>query len=131
MRAIETAGLQDHVFLLGHRRDVRALMTRAHVVILPTHTEGFPRTVWEAMILKCPVIATPAGGVVDLIEHEQTGLLINFNDPIALARALERLMTDPVLRDTLVARAYERVYREYSQDRTTRTLVGALSAPIG
>ena len=40
---IARRGLQDHVFLLGHRSDVPALMRLADVVILPTHSEGFPK----------------------------------------------------------------------------------------
>ena len=115
---IERQGLQEQVVFLGHRSDARALMTQADVVILPSQTEGFPRTIWEAMVLQCPVIATPAGGVTDLVQHEATGLLVPFNDSSALAGAIERVANEPGLACRLTERALEHVTQTYSEDAT-------------
>lgn len=125
---IDKQGLKEHVVFLGHRSDVRALMTQADVVILPSQTEGFPRTIWEAMLLQCPVIATPAGGVRDLIEHDETGLLVPFDDASALAGAIERLASESGLARGLAERAFEHVTQTYSEDVTltqiSETLLG-------
>jgi glycosyltransferase involved in cell wall biosynthesis len=115
---IDKQGLQAHVKFLGHRSDVRALMTQADVVILPSQTEGFPRTIWEAMVLKCPVIATPAGGVKDLVEHDKTGLLVPFDDSSALAEAIERLANESDLASRLAECAFEHVTDTYSEQAT-------------
>ncbi len=115
---VDKQGLQTHVMFLGHRSDVRALMTQADAVILPSQTEGFPRTIWEAMVLRCPVIATPAGGVTDLIEHDKTGLLTPFDDPVALARAIERLANESGLSNRLAQCAFEHVTLTYSEQAT-------------
>jgi glycosyltransferase involved in cell wall biosynthesis len=112
---VDKQDLQQHVMFLGHRSDVRALMTQADVVILPSQTEGFPRTIWEAMILKRPVIATPAGGVTDLVEHEKTGLLVPLDDSLALAAAIERLAKESDLASRLVQYASEHVTQTYSE----------------
>ena len=120
---IEKHGLEDQVICLGHRPDVRALMIQADVVILPSHTEGFPRAIWEAMILQRPVIATPAGGVTDLVEHDKTGLLVPFDDAPALAAAIERLAHETGLAARLTQAAFDKVTQTYS-DSTTLTKIG-------
>jgi len=124
--AIERHGLGKQVHLLGQRDDVRTLMAQAQMVILPTHTEGFPRCVWEAMLVKCPVIATPAGGVTDLIMHEQTGLLVGIDDSTALAQAISRLATDRSLGAAMTERAYEHVCSAFAVDKTISVLNKAL-----
>ena len=117
-QSIESYGLQDEVKLLGHRSDVRALMTQADVVILPSRTEGFPRSIWEAMILRCPVIATPAGGILDLVIDGQTGLLISMDDAESLATGIMQLIEHPDLAKELTENAYRYVTTTYSQDKT-------------
>jgi glycosyltransferase involved in cell wall biosynthesis len=125
--AIERHGLDKQVLLLGQRNDVRALMAQAQMLILPTHTEGFPRCLWEAMLIKCPVIATPAGGVTDLIVHNQTGLLFGIDDSAALAQAIGRLAADRSLGAALAAKAYDHVCSAFAVGKT----VSALNQAIG
>jgi len=123
---IARRGLQDHIILLGHRSDVPALTRLADVVILPTHSEGFPRAVWEAQVLERPVVSTPAGGVTDLIEDGQTGLLVPVDDGLALAEAIERLWRDAALRQRIVHNAANRIRSEFSFQRQREALRRAL-----
>ncbi len=116
--AVEKNGLENSVVFLGHRSDIHALMRQADIVVLPSHTEGFPRTIWEAMILECPVITTPAGGATDLVEHEKTGLLIPFDNAFALAEAIERLVNDKAMTCSLTQKAFKHVTQTYSYDKT-------------
>jgi len=125
-QAIERYGLGKQVCLLGQRDEVRALMAQAQMVILPTHTEGFPRCIWEAMLVKCPVIATPAGGVTDLIVHNQTGLLFGIDDSAALAQAIGRLAADRSLGEAMAEKAYEHVCSAFAVDKTMTVLNEAL-----
>lgn len=115
-------GLQDHVFLLGHRSDVAALMRLADIVILPTHSEGLPRAVWEAQVLQRPVVSTPVGGVTDLIEDGRTGLLVPVDDGQALAGAIERLHRDGALGQRIAAQAASQIRSSFS----SQTQQGAL-----
>ena len=126
-QTITRYGLGNQVLLLGQRNDIRALMPQADMVILPTYTEGFPRCVWEAMLVKCPVIATPAGGVTDLVVHNETGLLVDVDDSVGLARAIGRLAADSALSATLKERAYEQVCSTFALDKTTTALNLALA----
>jgi glycosyltransferase involved in cell wall biosynthesis len=107
-------GLEERVFLLEWCPDIPALMRLADVVVLPTHTEGLPRVILEAMILKRPIISTPAGGVVDLIADGKTGLLGPVDDERALAENIEKLIHDRSLVDCITQKAYEQVIESFS-----------------
>ncbi len=118
--------LEDRVFLLGHRADVAALMRSADMVILPTLTEGLPRAVWEAQVLERPVIATPVGGVPDLVEDGKTGLLVAPGEGQALAEAILRLWQDAALRQRIVRAAADHIRSEFPYDGQREALRRAL-----
>jgi glycosyltransferase involved in cell wall biosynthesis len=85
------------------------LYARAAVVVLPSHREGLPLTVLEAMAHGRPVVATAVGGIPELVEDGVTGLLVEPGDVAGLRGALERLLADPVLRRRLGREARRRV----------------------
>jgi glycosyltransferase involved in cell wall biosynthesis len=60
-------------------------------------TEGLGVVLVEALASRCPVVASAVGGIVDVIEHEKTGLLVPQKDEVALADAILRLLDDPAL----------------------------------
>ncbi|MFW6155407.1 MAG: glycosyltransferase family 4 protein [Planctomycetota bacterium] len=88
-------GVTDRVEWLGLRHDVPQLMNAATVVTLPSHTEGHPRVILEAMSLARPIAATPVGGIQDMIMPEVTGLLFEVDDAEGLARCIRRFADDP------------------------------------
>ena len=71
--------------------------------MLTTDTETFGLVIAEAMRAGTAVIGTNAGGVPEMIKHGDTGLLIEPGDAAGLADAIERLATDPPLRERLAA----------------------------
>jgi glycosyltransferase involved in cell wall biosynthesis len=78
----------------------------ASVVALPSRGargEGMPLSLVEALLGRAAVVATPAGGVPEIIRDGETGLLVPDGDEGALADAIARLLTDAALRDRLVA----------------------------
>ena len=89
------------VRFLGFRRDVYSVLKRMDVFCLPSLSEGLPNALMEAMAVGCACVASRVGGVEVLIEHERNGLLVPPGDAPALAAALERLVTDAVLRQRL------------------------------
>ncbi|HUV30878.1 MAG TPA: glycosyltransferase family 4 protein [Acidobacteriota bacterium] len=80
---------------------LREVYNRAAIVVLNSFREGFGLTLSEAMLCGAPVIGTRSGGIVDIISHEQTGLLVQPDDVQELSRTIERLLSDDGLRHRL------------------------------
>jgi glycosyltransferase involved in cell wall biosynthesis len=88
------------------------------ITVLPSrgNAEGLGLTLVEALLAGSAVIGTPAGGIPEVVRHEETGLLARDGDASDLARQLQRLLTDAGLRDRLVRAGKEHVTRIYAAD---------------
>jgi glycosyltransferase involved in cell wall biosynthesis len=104
---IATLRLADRIFFIGWREDIQSVIANADVVILPSHTEGFPRVVIESMFLGTPVLATPVGGIPEAIIDGQTGFLVDIDNEQMLAEKIEFMIKNPSFRDDLVKNAFE------------------------
>jgi glycosyltransferase involved in cell wall biosynthesis len=95
-RAFEL-GLASSVTFLGRvsKERVRELLDAASLLLLPSRSEGLPRIVFEAFARARPVVATPVGGVAELVRDDETGRLITVDDPVALAAGTVALFRDP------------------------------------
>lgn len=112
----------EHIHFLGWREDVHAIVNLLDLIVLPSLSEGVPKSLIEAMALGKPVVASRVGGVPELIRHEETGLLVDPDDSAALAAALLRLANDPALRADWGQRAQQIAYRDYSVKDNIRGL---------
>jgi glycosyltransferase involved in cell wall biosynthesis len=90
------------------------------ITVLPTRgqAEGLGLTLVEALLAGSAVVGTPAGGIPEVIRHEETGLLARAGDPGDMADQLQRLLTDPDLRMRLSRAGREYALRTYSPDVT-------------
>jgi glycosyltransferase involved in cell wall biosynthesis len=117
-RRAEAMNLTDRVHFLGFRNDVPALMSLATVV---AHTsvapEPFGRVLVEGMLARRPVVASRAGGVLEVIEDGQSGILVPPADPTALASALAGLLNDKEEAARIAANGYKRARQHFSLDR--------------
>jgi len=93
--------LRRRVHLLGERDDIPDLLAAADLFTLPSHREGMPRSIIEAMMTGLPVVATNIRGSREEVVHGETGLLVPVNDPAALAAALSGLAADPARRQVM------------------------------
>jgi glycosyltransferase involved in cell wall biosynthesis len=84
--------------------------------VLCSRSEGFPNSVIEALAAGCPVVATPVGGVPEVIVHQRTGLLVPVDDVEALAASLEQLRRDAGLRAQLSEAGRSCVSIKYHQN---------------
>lgn len=118
--AVEMAGrdpvLKQRVRFLGYRGDVPALMRAADIFTLPSHREGMPRSVIEAMMTGLPVVGTNIRGTREEIVEGETGTLVPVNDATALSAAFSRLADDPALRAAWGAKGRERALALYRED---------------
>ncbi|HUW84700.1 MAG TPA: glycosyltransferase [Phycisphaerae bacterium] len=98
-------GVADRLHMLGFQQDVRPVLAALDVFVLPSRWEGFGLATLEAMAAGLPVVVTDVPGSRDLVQHEQTGLVVPPNDSDALARAIARCLSHTDLRVQLGQRA--------------------------
>ena len=103
--------LQDVVILAGakNRGEVKQLMQEADIFFLPSIYEGIANVVLEAMSMQLPVVSSRAGGMEEVITHEENGLLSNIYDHQSMADNLTRLINDEQLCGNLGNKARERI----------------------
>ena len=95
------SGLGVRLRRLGYRDDVPALLAAADIFVLPSHFEGLPMSVIEAMLCGLPVVATDIRGPREQVVADRTGLLVPPMQAAPLASALARLAADPALRASM------------------------------
>ena len=119
-------GIADRVELLGWvdaaRRD--AELAKASVFCLPSHAEGLPMAMLEAMAARKAVVASRVGGIPETLRDGDNGLLVPARDERALAAALGSVLGDGALRERLAERARATIAQHYS----TEVVCGQLSA---
>jgi glycosyltransferase involved in cell wall biosynthesis len=119
-------GIADRIELIGwagpQERD--AQLARASVFCLPSHAEGLPMAMLEAMAAGRAVVASSVGGIPETIVDGDNGLLVPPRDEAALARALEQVLNDGDLRTRLERGARVTIEQHYS----TEVVCGQLSA---
>jgi glycosyltransferase involved in cell wall biosynthesis len=116
-------GLVERVVFAGHASDVRPFYALADALALPSHSEGSPHVLLEAMASGVPVAATGVGGVPEIVADEETALLVPPRDPSALAGALARLLSDRTLARALAERAREHALAHFSPESFARSLL--------
>ncbi len=115
-------GLAECVSLPGMVEDVSGVLAGLDLVLLPSRIEGMGNALMEAMAAGRPVVATRVGGVPELVVHGRTGLVVEPDDPEALARAVLRLLGDRNLRVQMGQAGRQRIL----QDFTPQAMAGAM-----
>jgi glycosyltransferase involved in cell wall biosynthesis len=93
--------LGDSVVFLGHVNDPWPLYNAADIFVLPSHSEGSPLVLFEAMAAGLPIVATAVGGVPEVLADEETGLLATAGSTEELTSHMLRLVSDSQLRSRL------------------------------
>jgi len=102
-RLVAKHGLERKVLFCGFRADIPAVFAATDVMVLPSHREGLPLAVVEAMLSNVAVIAARTAGVPEIITYGEDGLMFEAGDLPALASHIEKLVTDAELRHRLAA----------------------------
>jgi len=120
----ETIGkrsLNDHVKLLGVRRDVPRILSACDAFVLSSKREGLPIAVLEAMAAAKPIVATDVGDLNVLVKNDQTGQLVPPGEAGALADALCKMLGDPAQAERMGRAGRELVAREFSLEAMIKT----------
>jgi glycosyltransferase involved in cell wall biosynthesis len=105
------------VLLAGQQTDVAGCLAAADIVAMPSLKEGLGVAALEAMAAERPVVASRAGGLVEVVVDGESGLLVAPGDAAPLAEALAVLAADPALRRRLAEAGRRRVLARYTAAR--------------
>ena len=121
---VHALGLDGRVEMPGRvpEADLHGAFQEAGVLVLPSivdqrgDTEGLGVVLLEALSYRIPVIGSAIGGITDIIVDGETGLLVPPEDPTAIAKAIERIATDPAYAKRLAETGSRRVRERFGWD---------------
>ena len=122
--------LERHLTLAGLQHDVRPYFAMAQMAVVPSHSEGSPNALLEAMAAGLPIVATRVGGIPEIATDGETALLVEPRQPGAMAQAIQRLLDDAGLRRSLSTRA-RAVAANYSPEAYRRSLTAVYRRVLG
>ena len=96
------------------REELRTrIYPEADVFLIPSHGEGFPNSMLEAMGASLPIIATPVGAIPEVIENGKEGFIVELGDVEALQKKIQKLAQDPLLRQKMGVESYKTAMEKY------------------
>lgn len=122
--------LASRIHLLGYRQDVQRILPAFDLFALASRREAISLAVIEAFAARLPVVATAVGGVPEIVQHEQTGLLVPANDAAALGEAIGRLHAQPALARELAQRGREVFERQLTAERMVAQTLALYTAAL-
>lgn len=125
-RLAEALGIADLVHFAGHQDDVYPWFDAMDILVHASFGEPFGLVLVEAMALGKPLVATAQGGPLEIVEDGVSGLLVPPGDEGALAGAVERILDDALLAESLSRAASQRA-RDFSSERTASQFASLLA----
>lgn len=114
-------GIGDVVEFTGFRNDIRHTIAELDLLVhASTKGEPFGQVIIEGMAAGKPVVATNGGGVPEIVEDGETGLLVPMGDVTAMAEAICQVLSDPARARTMGERARKRVADHFTMEQTAR-----------
>lgn len=120
---VESLGLKRDVLFAGQTGNVQPFYVAADVLVLPSHSEGSSNVLLEAMAADLPIVATAVGGVPEMVEDNNSALLVPAGDLIAMVAAIKRVLEDKQLAHRLTANASLLAAERYSPDSYALALI--------
>lgn len=116
-RMLVSLGVESHFVFTGFRADVSRIIAALDVFVLSTHLEGFPLVILEALAHAKPVVATAVDGIPEIIVNDETGLLVQPRNDLALAAQIEAVLKSSSFARRLGAAGRQSVERNFSNER--------------
>lgn len=115
-RRVQEAGLSARVTLIRDviHADMASYFQRANFFVLPSIREGFPIVLLEAGLFQLPVIASRVGGIPELLDHRENGILVTPSDVEELTLSLIELLRNPHEADSLAKSLHDRVMNDFT-----------------
>jgi glycosyltransferase involved in cell wall biosynthesis len=130
-RLVRNLGLENHVHFAGFQESVFPCLAAMDVYVHPALMEGFGIAVLEAMALRKPVVATTTGGLPEIVQDGETGLLVPPDDPDALTKVISLLLRDSAHRMALGEAGRVRVATCFTMDAMMDRLTSCYGLLLG
>ena len=121
--AVDAEGLRDRVSFTGQVSNVSLYYALADVFSLPSHSEGSPNVLLEAMAADLPIVATNVGGVPEILVNHESAVLVPPADPAAMAEGIRSVWQDRELARKLTENAAALVSTHFTPDNYVRSLM--------
>ncbi|MBU0910556.1 MAG: glycosyltransferase [Proteobacteria bacterium] len=108
------AGLEKHVIFTGYVDDVASFIAMMDVFVLCSRAEGLPNTLLQAMSMEVPVVCSAVGGCLEVVSHNQNGLLFDCDDKAGFSEAIHALAIDQRLRTRLSGNAKKTIEEHFT-----------------
>jgi len=108
--------IEKKVFFVPSVSNTKIMLSIMDVFIMPSLQEGLGLSIMEAMAAGIPVVASDVGGISNLIEHDETGLLVKPKDTQGLAKAVLLLLEDKKMAKDISTNAREFIKNKFSLD---------------
>jgi glycosyltransferase involved in cell wall biosynthesis len=114
--------LGGKLIFAGHQKEIRPFYAMAHLLVLPSHSEGSPNVLLEAMAAGLPVVATAVGGVPEIMQGDDVGFMVPPYEPSTMADAIASLLADDALRQRFGQAGLQKVTTEYTPEAYRRSM---------
>jgi glycosyltransferase involved in cell wall biosynthesis len=124
---LKKSGSYDKVTITGAipHGEIPDYLNKLKLLVLPSYTEGLPNIMLEAMACGTPVLATPVGGVPDVIEDEETGFILEDNTPETISDRITKALNNTKLID-IAKNAEEIIKEEYTYEKAVERYRGII-----
>jgi glycosyltransferase involved in cell wall biosynthesis len=124
--------ISSKIFFHGLKKignELNSMYRMADIYVLPSHHEGFPRTIWEAMANSLPVISTTVGSIPKYLKNNKHAILVPPKDPNALYYAIKLMISNTKLRNELVENSFQLV-SNHTLELQTKKLMKIISKEL-
>lgn len=121
-RLVKEKGAEDYIHFLGRRSDVNCILANSDIFVLPSLHEGLPNALLEAMAMGLPCIATDVGGVRQLIDGDDKGMVIKVRSVEDIKFAVIKIIVDSTYAMKIGNAAYKKINISFSQQNVATEL---------
>jgi len=130
-RIVEQYHLESTVIYPGHRHDMADIIAASDLLCVPSRLESFGQVVVESMLIGTPVIVSNVGGLPEIVEDGESGIIVPPDDVDALAEAMRSVLSDPGFADRLSKAGRQRATAMFSSEAMAEIMMGIYREAIG
>lgn len=124
-------GMENRIRFIGHRDDVANIYACTDILLAPSRREAFSLTLLEASAFRVPIVAADVGGISEAVINGETGLLVEAENPEALANAVATLLDNAELRKKMGETGRQRYETRFSLDQMTNATIAVYREVVG